>query len=229
MGLHDGHRERLKARFLSQGLSGFEDHNILELLLFYSIPRSDTNEIAHTLLNEFKSLSAVFDAPVEELCKIKGISTHSATLIKLIPEMLSAYYTDKTKSMQVINSVVEAGKYFVPRFYGKNNEEVLVLLLDDKKQIIKCEKLFEGTVNSAPITAKKVVAAAINSNATAVILAHNHPTGIALPSRSDIVATERIYNALKLINVDLCDHVVVSGDDCVSMVDCGYFDIFKKD
>ena len=227
MGVHDGHRNRLKSRFLAQGLNGFEDHNVLELLLFYSIPRSDTNEIAHRLLNEFKTLSGVFDAPVEELCKIKGISTHSATLIKLIPEVMSVYHTDKTKDIEIVNSTREAGKFFVPRFYGKKNEEVHVLLLDDKKKVIRCDKLFEGTVNSTPITVKKVVAAAVNSNATAVVLAHNHPGGIALPSRADISATEKIFKALKLINVELCDHIVVADDDFVSMADSGEFERFK--
>lgn len=227
MGVHDGHRNRLKSRFLAQGLGSFEDHNVLELLLFYSIPRSDTNEIAHNLLNEFKTLSGVFDAPVEELCKIKGISKHSATLIKLIPEITSVYNTDKTKDIKIIKSTKEVGKFFLPRFYGKKNEEVHVLLLDDKKNVIRCDKLFEGTVNSTPITVKKVVAAAVNSNATAVVIAHNHPGGVALPSRSDRVATEKIFKALKLINIELCDHIIVADDDFVSMADSGEFNRYE--
>ena len=227
MGLHDGHRKRLKARFLTDGLSGFEDHNILELLLFYSIPRSDTNEIAHLLLNEFKSLSAVFDAPVEELCKIKGISNHTATLIKLIPELLSVYHTDKTKDTKIVNSTNEAGRFFIPRFYGKKNEEVHIMLLDDKKKLIKCEKLFEGIVNSSPVTVKKIVASVVNSNATAVVIAHNHPGGIALPSRSDIITTEKIFKALKLINVELSDHIIVADDDFVSLADSGELERLK--
>ena len=227
MGVHDGHRQRLKSRFLTQGLTGFEDHNILELLLFYSIPRSDTNEIAHHLLAEFKTLSGVFDAPVEELCKIKGVSTHTATLIKLIPEMMSVYHTDKTKDTKIVTSTSEAGRFFIPRFYGKKNEEVHVLLLDDKKKVIRCDKLFEGTVNSTPITVKKVVAAAVNSNATGVVLAHNHPGGVALPSQRDIRATEKIYKALKLINVELCDHIIIADDDFVSLADSGEFAHFN--
>ncbi len=227
MGVHDGHRNRLKALFLSQGLAAFEDHNILELLLFYSIPRSDTNEIAHNLLNEFKTLSGVFDAPIEELCKIKGISQHSATLIKLIPEVFAAYHTDKTKNIRIIQSTKDAVKFMTPRFYGKNHEEIHVILLDDKKNIIRCEKLFEGTVNSAPVTIKKVVAAAVNSNATSVILAHNHPNGVALPSRSDRMVTENIYKALKFINIELCDHIIIADDDAVSMADSGEFEHFK--
>lgn len=227
MGVHDGHRKRLKRRFLSEGLDSFEDHNILELLLFYALPRSDTNEIAHRLLEQFKSLSGVFDAPLEELCKIKGISEHSATLIKLIPRLTSAYHTDKSKDVKIISSTNAAGKFFVPRFYGKANEEVHVMLLDDKKKVIKCEKVFEGTVNSTPITVKKVVAMAVNSNATGVILAHNHPGGIALPSKSDLRATEKIYRALELINIQLCDHIIVADDDFVSLADSGNFERFR--
>ena len=227
MGVHDGHRNRLKTRFISQGLSGFEDHNVLELLLFYSIPRSDTNEIAHRLLNQFKTLSGVFDAPVEELCKIKGVSTHTATLIKLIPELTAVYNTDKTKDIKIVSSTKEAGSFFVPRFYGKKNEEVNALFLDDKKKVIRCDKLFEGTVNSTPITVKKVVAAAVNTNATSVVIAHNHPGGVALPSRADMMATEKIYKALKLINIELCDHIIVADDDFVSMADSGEFERYK--
>lgn len=227
MGVHDGHRKRLKRRFLSEGLDSFEDHNILEMLLFYALPRSDTNEIAHRLLEQFKSLSGVFDAPLEELCKIKGISEHSATLIKLIPRLTSAYHTDKSKDIKIISSTNAAGKFFVPRFYGKANEEVHVMLLDDKKKVIKCEKVFEGTVNSTPITVKKVVAMAVNSNATGVILAHNHPGGIALPSKSDLRATEKIYRALELINIQLCDHIIVADDDFVSLADSGNFERFR--
>ena len=227
MGVHDCHRKRLKRRFLSEGLDSFEDHNILELLLFYALPRSDTNEIAHRLLEQFKSLSGVFDAPLEELCKIKGISEHSATLIKLIPRLTSAYHTDKSKDIKIISSTNAAGKFFVPRFYGKQNEEVHVMLLDDKKKVIKCEKVFEGTVNSTPITVKKVVAMAVNSNATGVILAHNHPGGIALPSKSDLRATEKIFRALELINIQLCDHIIVADDDFVSLADSGNFERFR--
>ncbi|MEG1783149.1 MAG: DNA repair protein RadC, partial [Oscillospiraceae bacterium] len=199
----------------------------LELLLFFSVPRSDTNEIGHELLTRFGSLSGVFDAPVEELCKCNGVGLHSATLIKLIPDLLSVYHTDKTKPTEIINSTNIAGKFFLPRFLGKKNEEVHVMLLDDKRKIIKTEKLFEGTVNSTPITIKKVVALAVNTNATGVILAHNHPSGVALPSRSDIKVTEKLYKALELINIQLCDHIIVADEDFVSLADSGEFERFK--
>lgn len=227
MGIHDGHRQRLKNRFLSQGLSGFEDHNILELLLFYSIPRSDTNEIAHRLLNEFKTLSAVFDASVDELCTVKGVSMHTATLIKLIPQVFAAYSIDKTKEISIITSTEQAGRYFVPRFYGKSKEEVHIMLLDDKNKLIKCSKLFDGIENLTKIEIKKVVSFAIVNNATKVIIAHNHPAGIAIPSNSDYNTTQKLYESLQMMNILLCDHIIVADDDFVSLADSGYFAQFQ--
>ena len=137
MNIHEGHRQRLKERFLKDGLSGFEDHNILELLLFYSVPRADTNEIGHRLLKKFGSLSQVFDASVEELCQVKGIGIHSATLIKLIPQLCGAYSTDKTKNITILNSTKDLGEYFIPRFMDKMDEEIHMVLLDNKNKIVK--------------------------------------------------------------------------------------------
>ncbi len=226
MNLHEGHRQRLKERFIKSGLADFEDHNILELLLFFSIPRSDTNELGHELLKKFGSLSNVFDAPVDELCKVDGIGIHSATLIKMIPELCNIYHTDKTENVTIVNSTNMAGRYFVPRFMGKANEEVHIMLLDDKKKVIKCEMISKGTVNASAVSIRKIASEALNSNATGVVIAHNHPGGIALPSASDITVTKRIYNALKLMDIQLCDHIVVADGDFVSMLDSGMFEDF---
>ncbi|MBE6886979.1 MAG: DNA repair protein RadC [Ruminococcaceae bacterium] len=226
MNLHEGHRQRLKDRFLKSGLADFEDHNVLELLLFFSVPRSDTNEIGHRLLKKFGSLSNVFEAPIDELCKVEGIGIHSATLIKLIPELCNIYHVDKTENITVVNSTNIAGRYFVPRFMGKTVEEVHIMLLDDKKKVIKCEMISKGTVNASAVSVRKIAAEALNNNATGVVLAHNHPGGIALPSGNDIIVTKRIYKALKLMDIQLCDHIVVADGDFVSMLDSGMFESF---
>jgi len=226
MNLHEGHRQRLKDRFLKSGLADFEDHNVLELLLFFSVPRSDTNEIGHRLLKKFGSLSNVFEAPIDELCKVEGIGIHSATLIKLIPELCNIYHEDKTENITVVNSTNIAGRYFVPRFMGKTVEEVHIMLLDDKKKVIKCEMISKGTVNASAVSVRKIAAEALNNNATGVVLAHNHPGGIALPSGNDIIVTKRIYKALKLMDIQLCDHIVVADGDFVSMLDSGMFESF---
>lgn len=227
MNLNEGHRARLKKRFINEGLSNFEDHNILELLLFYSLPRCDTNEIGHRLINHFGSLSNVFDAPIEELCKIKGISMHSATLIKLIPQLCSVYHIDKTENIKIVSSTEEAGKYFVPKFMGKVNEEVYAMFLDDKKKMLNCKLISKGSVNASAISIKNILNEVVSSNATGVILAHNHPGGVALPSPSDIQTTYKLYTALKLAEVNLCDHIIVADGDFVSMLDSGIFENFK--
>ena len=228
MGLHDGHRNRLKNRFLNEGLTNFEDHNVLELLLFYSIPRSDTNEIAHELLNKFGSLHGVFEAGMEDLMSVNGISRHSAVLIKTIPELFVVYGRDKVRDIQKINSSDDAKQFFIPRFYGKVREEVQLVLLDDKMNIIKWVKIYEGSVNSANVPIRKIVEIAIENRATNVIIAHNHPTGLILPSKDDLRATAKVREALALVDVKLLDHVIVSDNEAASLKDSGYSELGSK-
>ena len=228
MGLHDGHRNRLKNRFLNEGLTNFEDHNVLELLLFYSIPRSDTNEIAHELLNKFGSLHGVFEASMEDLMSVNGISRHSAVLIKMIPELFVVYGRDKVRDIQKINSSDDAKQFFIPRFYGKVREEVQLVLLDDKMNIIKWVKIYEGSVNSANVPIRKIVEIAIENRATNVIIAHNHPTGLILPSKDDLRATAKVREALALVDVKLLDHVIVSDNEAASLKDSGYSELGSK-
>ena len=228
MGLHDGHRNRLKNRFLNEGLTNFEDHNVLELLLFYSIPRSDTNEIAHELLNKFGSLHGVFEAGMEDLMSVNGISRHSAVLIKMIPELFVVYGRDKVRDIQKINSSDDAKQFFIPRFYGKVREEVQLVLLDDKMNIIKWVKIYEGSVNSANVPIRKIVEIAIENRATNVIIAHNHPTGLILPSKDDLRATANVREALALVDVKLLDHVIVSDNEAASLKDSGYSELGSK-
>lgn len=228
MGLHDGHRNRLKNRFLNEGLTNFEDHNVLELLLFYSIPRSDTNEIAHELLNKFGSLHGVFEAGMEDLMSVSGISRHSAVLIKMIPELFVVYGRDKVRDIQKINSSDDAKQFFIPRFYGKVREEVQIVLLDDKMNIIKWVKIYEGSVNSANVPIRKIVEIAIENRATNVIIAHNHPTGLILPSKDDLRATAKVREALALVDIKLLDHVIVSDNEAASLKDSGYSELGSK-
>lgn len=223
MNLHEGHRQRLKDRFLKEGLSNFEDHNILEILLFYSVPRADTNEIAHKLLKKFGSLSAVFDASLEELCTVDGIGVHSATLIKLMPEISSAYGIDKTKNIRQLNTIQELGAYFIPKFIGKKDEESYIVLLDNKNKIIKSELVAKGSVDAVQLSIRTIISQAINNNATSVVLAHNHPAGVALPSANDIKMTKRLFEALRLADIKLKDHIIVADDDFVSLRQSGYF------
>ena len=220
--IHKGHRERLKQRFLEEGLDNFTDIQVLELLLFYAIPQKDTNPIAHALLDRFGSLSRVLEAEVEDLKKVPGISDHSATLLALVTELARYYQVDSSQRVEVLTTLDACGAYLVPRFFGRSKETVFLLCLDAKCKVLCCREVGEGSVNSASISVRKIVETALNANATTVVLAHNHPSGVALPSGEDVQTTRRIAAALAAVEVHLADHVVVADGDYISMVQSGY-------
>ena len=221
MNVHEGHRARLKKRFLESGLDCFDDHTVLELLLFYALPRRDTNELAHNLINQFGSLDAVFEAPIEELLKINGLGDNAVTLLKLIPEISRRYAIAKSSDIKVIDSSEAAGNYLIPRYLYERDEVVYIMCLDSKNQLICCREMFRGTVNSAEISIRKIAELALSKNAAGIIMSHNHTTGIALPSSEDEITTKRVKSALESMGISLIDHIIVAGDDFVSMSDSG--------
>ncbi len=210
--MHKDHRKHTKDRFLSEGLDGFEPHNVLELLLFYSIPQRDTNETAHMLINRFGSLSAVFDAPYDDLLTVPGISDHSATLIKLIPAVSRRYAMEKNSKATRLSSIEDIGKYLVARYLGVTEETVLLLLLDNKFGLIDCVKVHEGSVNSSAITMRKLIETALFKRASMVVLAHNHPSGVAIPSSDDLFTTQQVKRAFDLVEIGMLAHIIVAGD-----------------
>lgn len=221
MGLHDGHRERMKRRFLRHGLASFDDHNVLELLLFYAIPRRDTNALAHRLMDTFGTLDAVFGADAEMLMSVEGMGENAAALIRLVPETARRYLMAKSEVGEILLDAESAGRFFLPRFINCRNETVYLACLDAKMKVLDCRALSSGSVNSAHVDVRGIVQMALLQNASAVILAHNHTSGIALPSREDETATLQVQQALKLVGVELLDHIIVAGDDFVSLADNG--------
>lgn len=222
MSEHTGHRQRLRARFLKEGLDNFTDIQVLELILFFSIPRQDTNPIAHKLLDHFGSLSRVLEAPVGELQQVEGVGEQSALLLKLFHEAARYYQVDRTMREKILPTVAACGEYLVPFFFGRQVETVFLLCLDAKCKVLCCQQVCEGSVNSAGVSVRKIAEMALNAKATTVVLAHNHPSGIALPSAEDIQTTRRVAAALRAIEVALADHIVVADGDYVSMVQSGY-------
>lgn len=221
---HENHRSRVKKRFESEGLKSFDDHNVLELLLFYSIPQRDTNDTAHMLINEFGSLSAVFDAPIETLTNVSGVGENTATLIKLIPELFSRYEQDKLNNNRIIlNSAESAGKYFVSRFIGINTEKLFAVCMDNKCKINKFVSVSDGSVNYTDMNMRKIAGAAINSNSSSIIIAHNHPSGVAAPSAADIDSTRTLILTLKKLDIRVSDHIIVAGKEYFSMADSNKF------
>ena len=223
MSIHDGHRQRLKDRFRAEGLDHFDELYVLELLLFYGAPRKDTNPLAHTLLDHFGSLSRVLDATVEELEQIPGVTPHLATLLTLIPQVGRYYQVQKAEEEEILSSIEQCGQYLVPHFFGREQETVFMLCLDAKCKVICCKMVGEGSVNSANVPIRRVVEMALQANATTVVLAHNHPSGLAIPSADDVQTTLKVAAALESVDVILADHIVVAKDDFVSINQSNFY------
>lgn len=218
MSIHKGHRDRMRKRFLEQGLDGFEDHQVLEMLLYYSIPQIDTNELAHTLIKKFGSLSRVMEAPVSQLTEVPGIGANSATLISFVSAMNRYCMICKAKEgVTILDSVLSCAEYLRPHFLNRRNEVVFMLCLDAKHKLLSCKMLGEGSINSANISSRKIVELAVRENATFLILAHNHPSGLALPSAEDVQTTRHLARTLQAMEIVLVDHLVFSDDDFVSI------------
>ena len=222
MPIHDGHRERMKKRFLEEGLDGFTQIQALELLLFYCIPQKDTNPLAHALLDRFGSLSQVLEAPVEELRKVPGVGAHTAIFLHLITEAGRFYLVNRSSQENILLSLESCAEYMLPFFFGRKVETVYLLCLDAKCKVLCCKEIGEGSVNAAGISVRRVVETALNAGASTVVLAHNHPSGLALPSAEDIQTTRRVALALSAVEIHLADHIVVADGDYVSMVQSGH-------
>lgn len=224
MSIHKDHRRRVKNRFLSEGLDHFEELHALELLLFFAIPQGDVNPLAHRLLDHFGNLHNVLEAPPEQLVQVKGIGEHAAVLLGLVKGLSQKYLIDYEEKSVQLRTLEDCGKYLMDRLLGKRDETVMLLCLDAKRKPLCCRVVSEGSVNTAEVSVRKVVEAALAVNATSVVLAHNHPSGIALPSMEDIVTTRRMGMALDAVGITLEDHVVVAGRDYVSLVQSHYYD-----
>ena len=217
MALHDGHRERMKDRFIRDGLDNFEDYQVLEILLFYCIPRVDTNEIAHRLIERFGSLPNVLEASVDELQRVDGIGKHAAVFLSLINAACRYYQVKKVDYNIPLTSVDQYAQVLLPLFAGRRNETIYLLCLDAKCKMICCKFLGEGSVNCAGVSIRKIAEQALAVNATSVVLAHNHPSGVAVPSGEDVSTTLQAGKALKSVGVALLDHIVVADEDYISL------------
>ena len=220
MGLHDGHRQRSKRRYLALGAEGMEDHQLLELLLFYAIPRQDTNETAHRLIQRFGSLQGVLHAAPEELTSVEGVGENAAVLVRLVGDM-ALRARCSSLPQKVLNSPDRTGAYFMELLAGEKKEMLYQVCLDAKGKLLTCRCISKGSVAASPVSVRQVVENALYAGASSIILAHNHPSGVALPSQQDLLVTRQIQEALSPLNIRLADHVVVADSDYVSMAESG--------
>ena len=215
---HEGHRQRMKERFLVNGLEGFSDHEILELLLFYAIPYRDTNPLAHQLVSEFGSWVQVVNADYQDLLTVPGVTPHVASLLTLMGQAAARYHRDVAEStVTQLYNTDRLMEYVIPWFLGEKDESVLLICLDNKRKVLNTTRIFEGSVNSAQFNIRLAVQQALRDNATQVVLAHNHPNGFCFPSEADVHTTARVAEVFAPLDIRLVDHLVVAEGDCLCM------------
>ena len=215
--MHANHRNRVRKKFLKYGIDSFEPHEIIEFLLFWSISRKDTNIVAHNLMNKFGSISAIFDASYKSLLEVDGIGENSATLLKFIPELARIYQENKFLIGKNVPTLEECYDKLVLKFIGRTYETVAIMLFDSKGKIVFDGIVNKGSVNAVEIYSRKIVELISHYYATSIILAHNHPSGIALPSKSDILSTDKLNIIFESMRVKFIDHIIVADNDYISM------------
>lgn len=216
--LHKDHRQRVRSRYLADGIKTMEEHNILELLLFYGIPYKDTNNIAHELIERFGDLNGVLDSSVEELMQVDGIGENAAALIHLTRDIALRYNESCNKSTYVfLNTNDRIAECLRLKYAGESREIVYVVSLDAHGNIGRCVKVCEGTLDSVNVDNRQIIEAVVRQKYSDIVLAHNHPNGFAVPSMTDVVATEKLIPLLKAIGVNLIDHMIFADSEYYSM------------
>ena len=220
-GVHAGHRRRTKDEFLANGLNGLSAHRVLELLLFYAIPQGDVNPLAHRLVDHFGSLSGVFHATYEQLLEVKGIGPNAAVLLQLIPAASARYLRQNASFDGQIVDMWQLKELLEPYFFGQRDELAYLVAMDGKSKLLSTKKLGQGVVDAVHIATRKVLEAALACNASRVVLAHNHVSGVAMPSQADVDTTLRLKRVLAEADITLIDHLIFAGGDMVSMAESG--------
>lgn len=217
MPVHEGHRSRKKEQFRAHGLDAFADHEVLELLLYYAVPRQDTNPIAHRLMEKFGSLEGVFSADRAALEEVEGIGENASTLLSLMLPLMRRIRASSGANETILSDAEQAGAYFLDLFFGQREEKLYEACLDAKGRLLTCRLVAEGDSESVSLNMRKIVENALKCGASSVLLAHNHPSGVALPSPADNAATLSAFDALRTVGVELADHIIVADDDFVSL------------
>lgn len=218
---HSGHRARMKKKLLEHGLDAFEPHEVLEILLYYAIPQRNTNDIAKNLIDCFGSISSVLDASMDAL-KGAGLTEHQAIYLKMMPEITRMYMLDKYENPKKVVNYDELAAYIMDKFIGfEEKENVFLMLMDKKGKEVYSGMIAHGDFDGADFSVRDIVMLALNYGAVSAVLAHSHPSGVALPSQADVTATRNVKKALDLVNITLLDHYIVADHDCVSMAESG--------
>lgn len=225
---HAGHRQRVISKYLKHGLSSFKEHEVLEMILFFSIPRADTNVLAHRLLEEFGNLENVMEASPEDLLSVEGVGNNTATLIALLRDVWEYKNTHLYKKRIYLHNLEDVGRFCQKYFYDHVEEEAIMLALDSNNRLKCVESLSKGTVNETSFQPGRIMKKALLLKCPKIVIAHNHPGGSPAPSTSDKKLTKTLYALLKSANIYLLDHIVCSGNFFTSFRERGFFDEFEN-
>lgn len=217
LSIHTGHRQRVKAEFLSRGIEGWPDHRVLELILFYAIPQGDVNPLAHELIERFGSLAKVLDASSDELRKVPGLGEHSIALLQLLPAVGGRYVSQRSGPGRLVHTSEDAAKLLAPHFYGAANEMVYVLCLDSKGKELGVRKVSEGNISNSDVNIRRIAEICMALNASYFFMAHNHTSHLAFPSAEDWQCTDVVKCALAPLGVSMVDHLIFVEGDVVSL------------
>lgn len=217
---HDGHRDRVREKYLNSGnLDGFEEHEVIEFLLFYCYPRINTNEIAHRMINEFGSLAQLVEARPHEISKRCGVNLRVATIVSLVSHLSRVYLTGKYQPKEKMHNTKLVGDYCLSLFTNIRYECFYIICLDTGRRLLRAELIHEGGMDSAAIYPRLIVEAALKNQAACVVLAHNHPGGTYMPSKNDIGVTKRLRAALETVDIQLADHVIIADSKYYSFIE----------
>lgn len=225
----EGHRKRLREKFLSSGLVGFHDYEVIELLLTLGTPRKDCKPAAKAALNRFKSLQGVFEASKEELCRVEGIGPKNVFGIKLIKAVAQRYLEKKLLGKETIHNSRDLLNYLNSYIRDRNRESFVMILLDAKNRVLATQTLSEGTLTASSVYPREIVRTALEHHAAAVIFAHNHPSGDTKPSHEDISITRQLVFACKVMGIQVHEHLIIGGDGHFSFADEGRLNQMKME
>jgi len=213
---HTGHRKRVCDRFESEGLGSFADHEALEILLFFAIPRQDVNPLSHRLVDRFGSLSGVLEAPREELCRVEGMTKRAALLVSMMLPLFAAYTGRRAHRTEALDTAAKLLDYARAQFAAESREVFILLSLDNRFRLIKRRAYSCGAPNEVTIHPRSLVEALLLDGASRAVFMHNHPSGAQGPSVQDRQYTEKLASALGTLGIELIDHIIVSGGECYS-------------
>jgi DNA repair protein RadC len=225
--MHEGHRDRLRQAYI-RGSELLEDHQLLELMLGYAIPRRDTNPIAHELMKKFRNLRGVLQAEIWQLQQVEGVGERTAIFLKSCLELAKRCQRDPNEGKKMYDTLSKLAEYFCPLFFGLEYERVYAMYLDNGLHMIDCVLMSEGTYNMSPTTARRFTQLAYDLKASNVVIAHNHPNGIAVPSSQDVMFTDSLRAQLEEIEVFLLDHLVIVENRYRSIMEEFLTDVFAK-